>query len=74
MKEKSLKVIYNSTEFTVMGADERIQDFLNWVAEYKKGDYNVSENIVFCSNPNALRVCSLKALRMNIRVDMPTTK
>ena len=66
MKEKSLTVSdKNGASFTITSTEDRIQAFLKWIAEYKRGNYIATENVVLCKNPADMKACNLKAIRMN---------
>lgn len=75
MNEKSLKVSDNNgTDFTVSGTESLIQNFLNWVVEYNRGEYNIEENVVVCNTPLDMKVCTMKASRMALHPSQFTTK
>ena len=67
MKEKSLTVSdKNGASFTITSTEDRIQAFLNWIDEYKRGNYIATENVVLCKNPADMTACNIKASRMNL--------
>lgn len=67
--EKSLVVSnINGANFTVRGTEDLIHRFLNWVEEYKRGNYNEEKNVVLCSTSLDFKACTMKANRMALRV------
>ena len=75
MNEKSLTVIdKNGASFTITSTEERIQAFLKWIAEYKRGNYIATENVVLCKNPADMTACNIKASRMNLCASQFTKK
>ena len=75
MNEKSLTVIdKNGASFTITSTEERIQAFLKWIAEYNRGNYNATENVVLCKNPADMTACNIKASRMNLCASQFTKK
>lgn len=75
MNEKSLTVIdKNGASFTITSTEERIQAFLKWIAEYNRGNYNATENIVLCNNHIDMKACNIKANRMHLRASQLTKK
>ena len=67
MNKKSLTVSdTNGTSFTITSTEDRIHTFLKWVAEYKRGNYDESENTVICYSILDMKACNLKAIRMNL--------
>lgn len=75
MNKKSLTVSdTNGTSFTITSTEDRIQAFLNWIDEYKHGNYNVTENVVLCDKPIDMKACNLKAIRMNLFASQFTKK
>ena len=75
MNEKSLTVIdKNGASFTITSTEERIQAFLKWIAEYNRGNYNATENVVLCKNPADMTAYNIKASRMNLCASQFTKK
>lgn len=75
MNKKSLVVSDNNgTNFTVSGTEDLIHQFLNWVEEYKRGNYNKEQNVVVCNTPLDMKACTMKASRMTLRPSQFTTK
>ncbi len=75
MSEKSLTVSdINGVSFTITSTEDRILAFLKWIAEYNRGNYNKTENTVLCNNPQDMKACNLKAIRMNLRAEQLTKK
>lgn len=75
MKEKSLTVNdKNGASFTITSTEDRIQAFLKWIAEYKRGNYIATENVVLCKNPADMTACNIKASRMNLCTSQFTKK
>ena len=75
MNEKSLTVIdKNGASFTITSTEERIQAFLKWIADYNRGNYNATENVVLCKNPADMTACNINASRMNLCASQFTKK
>lgn len=75
MKEKSLTVSDKAgVSFTITSTEDRIQAFLNWIDEYKRGNYIATENVILCKNPADMKACNLKAIRMNLCASQFTKK
>ena len=69
MNKKSLTVNdKNGVSFVITSTEGQILAFLKWVTEYKRGNYNESENTVICYSTLDMKACNLKALRMNLCV------
>jgi hypothetical protein len=75
MNKKSLTVNdKNGVSFVITSTEGQILAFLKWVTEYKRGNYNESENTVICYSTLDMKACNLKALRMNLCVSQFTKK
>ena len=75
MNKKSLTVnVKNGVSFVITSTEGQILAFLKWVTEYKRGNYNESENTVICYSTLDMKACNLKALRMNLCVSQFTKK
>ena len=73
MNKKSLTVNdKNGVSFVITSTEGQILAFLKWVTEYKRGNYNESENTVICYSTLDMKACNLKALRMNLCVSQFT--
>ena len=65
MKENSLTLSdKNGVSFTITSTEDRIQAFLKWIAEYKRGNYIATENVVLCNNPADMTACNIKAIQI----------
>ena len=75
INKKSLTVNdKNGVSFVITSTEGQILAFLKWVTEYKRGNYNESENTVICYSTLDMKACNLKALRMNLCVSQFTKK
>lgn len=75
INKKSLTVNdKNGVSFVITSTEDQILAFLKWVTEYKRGNYNESENTVICYSTLDMKACNLKALRMNLCVSQFTKK
>lgn len=75
MKENSLTLSdKNGVSFTITSTEDRIQAFLKWIAEYKRGNYIATENVVLCNNPADMTACNIKAIQMNLCASQFTKK
>ena len=73
--EKSLKVTDNNGKhFTVTSTEKKIEAFLKWIAEYKRGQYDVNNCLVICKEANDFSACHLRALRVGLCATQFTTK
>lgn len=75
MNQKSLTVCDDrGVSFTITSTEDRIQDFLNWIAEYNRGTYDETKNTVHCNSTLDMKACNLKSIRMDLRASQLTKK